>query len=360
MSRPRSSGTGEGPAPQPDPGRKPQAAAGRAGSETRKAARDQAPVDLQAQAVEYLADNDAWMFGPNAAAVVALLDRLEGIGPDDGASLAEAWQATPKAEREAARKAARKSVEPESDAQRHLQMARESVGTWLAVATNRPEFLKAEPDWPRIGARVAEAALDAITALVLEAELDGRDRGTLTGPWNTTVGRTPAPAAAAEAAAMAGPNEEAGEEHEEGQFGPNSDAIMDLVNRLWLLTPEQVARLVGLWQATPAEDLRIAHEMLHDLVDENAEWRNQVRRAQGSLAPWLNAGPVAETSGFLGQTGQADMRRVAGPVLADAVAALVLGDLLEPEDARTLYGPWFDLVGAPALPLARGDEEEED
>jgi hypothetical protein len=54
----------------------------------------------------------------------------------------------------------------------------------------------------------------------------------------------------------------------------------------------------------------------------------------------------------MGDTGQAAFRKKAGPAVADAIAALVLGDLLLPDDAITLYGPWFNLVGAPELTLA--------
>ena len=86
-------------------------------------------------------------------------------------------------------------------------------------------------------------------------------------------------------------------------------------------------------------------------MDEDSEWRDQVRRAQEELAPWLNAGRIEETSGFLGQSGQSDSRRMAGPALADAVAALVVGDLLDRRHAKTLYGPWFSLVGSPQLPV---------
>jgi hypothetical protein len=317
-------------------------------------------ADPETNAAEFLAENDAWMFGSNCRPIVAILERLEEIGPADGGPIADAWDDAPRSERDSARKLARKAVDFESDAERHLQMARESVGTWLAVAANRPEFLKADPDWARVSSRVAEAALDAITALILEVDLDRSQLEVLSRPWTTAAGAVrdsaPRPSPdAMEAGEPGGPLEGEGE----GKFGPNSDAVVDLINRLWLLTPEQVARLVGGWQAAPAEDLRTAHEMLHDLVDENDEWRDQVRAAQESLAPWLNASRIAETSGFLGQTGQADVRRMAGPALADAVAALVLADLLEPEDAQTLYGPWFELVGGPALPTTQVEEEDD-
>ena len=53
----------------------------------------------------------------------------------------------------------------------------------------------------------------------------------------------------------------------------------------------------------------------------------------------------------------ARVRETAGPVVADAVAALVMADMLEPEDAEALYAAWFDVVGAPELPAYEDDEE---
>jgi hypothetical protein len=135
--------------------------------------------------------------------------------------------------------------------------------------------------------------------------------------------------------------------------------VADFLNRLWLLTPEQVGRLVSGWQNAPCEELKAAHESLKALVDEDPEWRDQVRRAQEKLTPWLNAGRIQETSGFLGQTGQGESRKMAGPALADAVAALAVGDLLEPLDAETLYAPWFNLIGAPPLPDGGSEDAAE-
>jgi hypothetical protein len=109
---------------------------------------------------------------------------------------------------------------------------------------------------------------------------------------------------------------------------------------------------VSSWQDVPHEDLEVAHEALHDLVEEDPESRGQVRRAQEKITPWLNGGRLQETASFMGQTGQGGTRKMAGPALADAVAALVVGDLLAPEDAEMLYAPWFNLVGAPPLPVA--------
>ena len=319
-------------------------------------------ADLESQAADYLAGNDVWMYGPNAEAVLEIIDRLEEITPDEARPLAEAWQAIPKSDRDQARKAARKLAENNDEIYRYLQLAREAVGSWLAVTGPYPEYVAADPDWGRNCAKTAEAALDAATAVILEGSLEESLYVALLDPWSETIAQIEE---AAEATRLQrgddeelDPDEEdeEGEEEEEGEFGPNSDAITDFLNRLWLLAPEQVGRIVSGWQNADRDALAAAHESLRGLVDEDAEWREQVRRAQEKLAPWLNAGRVEETAGFLGQAGQGESRKMAGPALADAVAALVLGDLLDRADAEALYGAWFNLIGAPPLPEESEDE----
>ena len=328
-------------------------------------------ADLESQAADYLKDNDAWMYGPNAAAVLDILDRLEGFGPDEAKPLAEAWLAIPKSDRDRARKAAQKLAENDEEIYRYLQLAREAVGTWAAVTGPFPDFVNAEPNWGRICSQSAEAALDAATAVILEGTLEEAHYEALLEPWSETMATLDEAADAAEAARAAGSDtgadaddedeeEDEGQEEEgEGEFGPNTDSITDFLTRLWLLTPEQIGRLVGGWQNADREVLKSAHERLRALVEEDSEWREQVRKAQEKLAPWLNAGRVAETAGFLGQAGQGESRKMAGPALADAVAALVLGDLLERADAEVLYAAWFNLIGAPALPVASEEDPEE-
>jgi len=330
-------------------------------------------ADLESQAADYLAGNDVWMYGPNAEAVLAILDRLEDMVPDEARPLAEAWLAIPKSDRDRARKAARKLAEDDEEIALHLQLVREAVGTWMAVTGPYPEFVAAVPDWGRVCAQAGEAALDAATAVILEGKIDEFHYEALLEPWSETMADLDA---ATDASRLEGGAEsesgtrgqdeaeeeaEAGEDGEdlEGEFGPNSDAVADFLNRLWLLTPEQVGRLVSGWQNAPCEELKAAHESLKALVDEDPEWRDQVRRAQEKLTPWLNAGRIQETSGFLGQTGQGESRKMAGPALADAVAALAVGDLLEPLDAETLYAPWFNLIGAPPLPDGGSEDAAE-
>ncbi len=311
-------------------------------------------ADLDSQAADYLADNDVWLYGPNATAVLELLDRLEEVGPDDAGVIADAWKGGSKSDRDAARKAARKLTEQDEEIARNVRMAREEIGAWLAVAAEYPEFAKAVPDWARICSQVGDAALDAATAIILEDELDEPHYEALFLPWTDAIEKIRIEAELDEIEGVEDEETDADEtdEEAEGEFGPNTDAVADFLNRLWLLSAEQVTRLVSSWQDVPREDLEVAHTALHDLVEEDPESRGQVRRAQEKITPWLNGGRLQETASFMGQTGQGGTRKMAGPALADAVAALVVGDLLAPEDAEMLYAPWFNLVGAPPLPVA--------
>jgi hypothetical protein len=323
-------------------------------------------ADLESQAADYLADNDLWMYGQNAEAVLEVLDRLDEMDAVEAQALALAWRESAKTPRELARKATRKLVEGDEETGRHLQMAREAVGTWLAVTAEYPAFVRAVPDWAKLCAQVSEAAMDVLTALILDESLDETNCAILAAPWSDVIGDPTAvdeEEEDEEEEEIAGDLEEEDEDDEElaeGEFGPNSEAVADFLNRLWLLTPEQVARLVASWENASRDSLSYAHACLHTVVAEDPEWRDQVRKAQERLTPWLNGGRLEETAGFLGQAGQAELRKKAGPALADAIAALVVGDLLEAEDAQVLYGPWFNLVGAPPLLVGHHDTSEKE
>ena len=41
-------------------------------------------------------------------------------------------------------------------------------------------------------------------------------------------------------------------------------------------------------------------------------------------------------------------------------AALAMADILEAEDAETLYAPWAEAIGEPALPSYEDDESDGD
>jgi len=323
----------------------------------RHAAPEDMSADLESQAVDYMADNDLWMYGPNAATVLEMLERLEEIDPEQGRALAEAWQAEPKAGRETARKSIRKLFENDLEIARYLGMAREQVASWVSVKADYPPYQEAEPDWPQLCTQAGEATLDALTSVILERELSRADRAALFEPWLRAIAQLPAGAGTGSGTGTGAGSNADDEDEEEGKYGPNSAAVVDFLNRLWLLAPEQVARLVSGWDRAPREALSLAHESLHAVVDEDPDWRDQVRLAQDQLVPWLNGGRIQDSSGFLGDSGQAGFRKMAGPAIADAIAALVLGDLLPAGDAIALYSPWFNLVGAPELLLANEEDE---
>ena len=344
-------------------------------------------ADLESQGVDYMADNDVWMYGPNAEDIVAILDCLEDAGPDELVPLAAAWRAIPKSDREAARKTVRKILEKDFEVGRYIQNAREAVGTWLAVAAGYPEFVKAAPDWAANASIAAEATTDALTAVILADDITEENHEALYSPWDETMGDlADSTEGALEAASLDGVGDDEPDTDGNREYGPNSDSVTDFLNRLWLLTPEQVGRLVSTWQGSDRDELAAAHEALRALVDgpgeaasdpgaydpgadqggadqgeaveSEQELRAQVKHAQDQLIPWLNGGRIEETSGFLGQTGRGESRRMAGPALADAVAALVIGDLLSRADAEALYGPWFNLIGAPPLPVPVEDDQD--
>jgi hypothetical protein len=148
---------------------------------------------------------------------------------------------------------------------------------------------------------------------------------------------------------------------DEAEFGPNEGLVLALLTRLASLTSTEISELVEAWRDQPKEDLRIAHRNLQDLVDEDPKWREQLRLAQDEVFAWM-AGRGGETRrdySFGAPKDAVELRRPAGPVAADAVAALVMADILEPEDAETLYAPWAEVIGTPELPQFEDEDEGE-
>ena len=182
-----------------------------------------------------------------------VLDRLEEVGPEDAEAIAEAWRSTSKSDRETARKAVRKLTERDEEISRHVQMAREEIGAWLAVAAEYPEFVKAVPNWARICSQVSDAALDAATGIILEEDLEEPDYEALFLPWTDAIEKLRVEKELQEIEGVAEDDDVEEEEDDEddtdgaGDFGPNSDSVADFLNRLWLLSPEQVSRLVSGW-----------------------------------------------------------------------------------------------------------------
>jgi hypothetical protein len=144
--------------------------------------------------------------------------------------------------------------------------------------------------------------------------------------------------------------EEAAEAVDEGPFGPNSELVIKFLNRLGKLDGSMTAALVAAWREQPKEELKVAHRAMQSLADEDATWREQLRLAQEEIFAWMEN----QTTKYFeyGQNTKDDTRarELAGPAVADAIAALVMADILEPEEAETLYAPWAEVVSDPELP----------
>jgi len=215
------------------------------------------------------------------------------------------------------------------------------VAQWLAV--QKPKGDEAV-EVVRI---VALAARDAVDAFILDEILDDVDYDTLAGPWLEVMEADEADGEAeadVDAADTGTADAETPVAVDGGQFGPNTALLVDLIERLRALEFEDLARIEQVWKTADKHDLKDAHKAVESAVKEDSDWREQVRLAQDEIVNW------AALEG----------RKAFIPPLVDCVAALVLADILEPEDAELLYAPWADVVGEPALPTYEDDETDED
>jgi len=169
-------------------------------------------------------------------------------------------------------------------------MAREEIGAWLAARRNT-RIRQGGPELGRICSQVSDAALDAATGIILEEDLEEPDYEALFLPWTDAIEKLRVEKELQEIEGVADDDEveeEEGDDEDDkdgaGDFGPNSDSVADFLNRLWLLSPEQVSRLVSGWQEAPQEELERAHEALTN-GRRGLEERDQVRRAQEKISP---------------------------------------------------------------------------
>jgi len=167
---------------------------------------------------------------------------------------------------------------------------------------------------------VSDAALDAATGIILEDELEEPEYEALFLPWTDAVEKIRIQKSSRRSKAAPKPKTRRGvagdggdDEETEGEFGPNSDSVADFLNRLWLLSPDQVTRLVSGWREAPQEQLEQAHEALHELVEVDPSGAIRSAAPQEKISPWLNGGRLQETASFMGQTGQSATRQMAGP-----------------------------------------------
>jgi hypothetical protein len=143
----------------------------------------------------------------------------------------------------------------------------------------------------------------------------------------------------------------------EGEFGPNTELVLQFLTRLAALTAAETSELVAAWRRQPKEELRIAHRDLQSLADEDPKWREQLRLAQEEVFAWMAGRSEKRDYSFGAPQSLARIREPAGPAVADAVAALAMADMLEDGDAEILYAPWADVVKEPALPEYEDDDQ---
>jgi hypothetical protein len=322
-------------------------------------------AELQREAEEFglTGSNPTEMYGPNGEDVAALLDSLADIDDQTAESIADAYEAIPAAERKVAQSVVRRRYRGARESE--LWAAEHAVSDWLAA-------MQLEGDDLALYSIVADAATDAVDALVLEDELADVDFNTLYDAWSEVMDSEEedgdpeeSGAEAAEPAKGSGSKKTeaveknaADEAEEDGEFGPNTELVLRFLTKLAGLSAAETTELVTAWRRQPKEELSISHRHLQALADEDHKWREQLRLAQEEVFAWMNGRSEKRDYAFGTANSLARVREIAGP--ADAVAALAMADILEAEDAETLYAPWAEAIGEPALPSYEDDESDGD
>jgi len=330
----------------------------------------QAELDREAEEFGLTGSNPTAMYGPNGENVASLLDSLADIDDETAEAIADAYEAVPDAEHKVAQLVVRRRHRG-GGLETELWAAEHAVSDWLAA-------MQLDGDDLALYSVVADAATDAVDALVLEDELADVDFATLYGPWSDVMDsdeddtqETDAAEAATADHGKKGAKAEIPEAVEaflekldakeaaadEGEFGPNTELVLQFLTKLAALTAAETAELVTAWRQQPKEDLRIAHRNLQALADENPKWRDQMHLAQEEVFAWMAGRSEKRDYSFGAPQSLARVREPAGPAVADAVAALAMADMLEDGDAETLYAPWADVVKEPALPEYEEDDE---
>jgi hypothetical protein len=126
------------------------------------------------------------------------------------------------------------------------------------------------------------------------------------------------------------------------EFGPNQDEVDALLERLETVEQNQALLLAGLAKTDP--ELHRAREAMLEAARRGGR-EQQLDRAQKEVTRWVNTWfsggfPI---SGYGRDISPAEAAVKAAPVVLDAVGALVVRDLLPPDDFHTLIGRWREL-----------------
>lgn len=121
-------------------------------------------------------------------------------------------------------------------------------------------------------------------------------------------------------------------------FGPNWEAIRELVGQAAVMTPAQAEKLAVAWRAVLSGEWAGSWDAVR-----------QADRYATAEAAWGAAGDAADKAGRCG-TREAGL--YAAGAAAEAALVLVVSDLvgqhgLTPEHIATLLGPWAGVMGYP-------------
>ena len=130
------------------------------------------------------------------------------------------------------------------------------------------------------------------------------------------------------------------------EFGPNQGEVDALLERLETVEQNQALLLAGLSEADPA--LHAARQAMLEAARRGGR-EAQLDRAQKEVTRWVNTWFTGgfPISGYGRDISPAEAAVKAAPVVLDAVGALVVRDLLQPEDFETLIGRWRELEAPP-------------
>jgi len=127
------------------------------------------------------------------------------------------------------------------------------------------------------------------------------------------------------------------------EFGPNQDAVDGLLARLESVTQMQAMFLAGISAEDP--ERHRAREAMVDAARRGGRER-ELKLAQQEVEDWVNSwftgGP--QLTGYGRDVSPGENAVAAAPAVLDAIGALVVRDLLTPEEVEILTGPWNELV----------------
>jgi hypothetical protein len=286
-----------------------------------------------------LSEDAETLFGPMAKDVIWLLESLPAIDPYTAAKIAEAYGTVPDKRRQAAGdRLVKKFSRPPFNAQ--LDNAELRVDRWAESHGSRGDY-RVTYDI------VARAAKDAACALILQDVLDQATYDTLYGPWELAMdSRAEQPDQGGE------PGDETAlrcREDDAKDFGPQTELVLALLDRLNHVTRQQIADLSTAPQARDADRIDSAWDELTRVSDEKPRWRQQCEAVANEIARW-RTGQRSPYFDYSTRTGSTTDCGEASSAVLEAATALVMADLIGRDVAEILYSAWNRVVGHPALP----------